>query len=324
MSDARVQNIVLAIEREEQRLRVRHGWLAHQNAVGLAVVALGVGTFGASSWGFLTGRVPAWLCVVLNALAMSWLREVEHDLIHNLFFARQPRVKRALMALLWPFLGAVPNPFFRREMHLLHHRASGTVEDYEERILGNGMRWGPLKVLASLEPGFASLFRHSELRQMAFYQPTRAVRAMFPFGLMYLALLHAGLAWGALWLTGWQMPAGFQDVGRVLWPLWVLLVMPAYLRQACLSVISSNMHYAGDVPGALHETQVVNAWWLFPMNLFCANFGSTHAIHHFVVGQPFYIRQLVRRAAHQAMRAEGVRFNDGASVLRGNRWNRTP
>ena len=102
----------------------------------------------------------------------------------------------------------------------------------------------------------------------------------------------------------------------------VVFLLPNQLRQVCVQVLSSSMHYHGDVTNQLEETQVMNAWWLLPLNLFSCNFGSTHSIHHFVVSQPFYLRQMVAREAHAAFRTYGVRFNDPASVLRGNRFER--
>ncbi len=58
----------------------------------------------------------------------------------------------------------------------------------------------------------------------------------------------------------------------------------------------------------------------WPLQLFCFNFGSTHAIHHFVVGQPFYLRQMIAPQAHDVMREIGVRFNDLGTFKRANRW----
>jgi hypothetical protein len=66
---------------------------------------------------------------------------------------------------------------------------------------------------------------------------------------------------------------------------------------------------------------VLNRWYLVPAQLFCVNFGSTHAIHHFVPNEPFYIRQLTARAAHRAMRDNGVRFNDLGTFRRANRYH---
>jgi len=102
----------------------------------------------------------------------------------------------------------------------------------------------------------------------------------------------------------------------------VVLVGPNVLRTFCLHFVSSNMHYYGDVePGnVIQQTQVLNPWWLWPLQAFCFNFGSTHAIHHFVVKEPFYIRQMTAPVAHRVMREMGVRFNDFGTFARANRW----
>jgi hypothetical protein len=57
------------------------------------------------------------------------------------------------------------------------------------------------------------------------------------------------------------------------------------------------MHYYGDVElgNVIQQTQVLTPWWMMPFQLFCFNFGSTHAIHHFVVKEPFYIRQMTHQ-----------------------------
>jgi hypothetical protein len=84
------------------------------------------------------------------------------------------------------------------------------------------------------------------------------------------------------------------------------------------------MHYYGDVEegNIIQQTQVLNTWWTIPFHIFCFNFGATHAIHHFVVNEPFYIRQLTAAKAHEVMRKNGVRFNDVGTFLRANRWGK--
>jgi hypothetical protein len=81
------------------------------------------------------------------------------------------------------------------------------------------------------------------------------------------------------------------------------------------------MHYYGDVtPGnVLEQTQVLNARRFLPLQLFCFNFGSTHAIHHFVANEPFYVRQWTAAAGHAALRENGVPFNDLGTFRRANR-----
>jgi hypothetical protein len=55
-----------------------------------------------------------------------------------------------------------------------------------------------------------------------------------------------------------------------------------------------------------------------------ANFGAEHLIHHFVVGQPFWVRHLVRHAAWKALEAHGVRVNDWGVISRANRYGAYP
>jgi hypothetical protein len=85
------------------------------------------------------------------------------------------------------------------------------------------------------------------------------------------------------------------------------------------------MHYFGDVESGnvIQQTQILNIWWTFPLQLFCFFFGWTHAIHHFVVNETFYIRHLTRKNAHKIMKENGVRFNDLGTFKRANRYNDT-
>jgi hypothetical protein len=128
------------------------------------------------------------------------------------------------------------------------------------------------------------------------------------------ATLGAPIAWSATTLSVMAM----VNVAVVV------LVGPNVLRTFCLHFVSSNMHYYGDIePGnVIQQTQVLNPWWLWPLQAFCFNFGSSHAIHHFVVKEPFYIRQLTVPFAHRVMREMGVRFNDFGTFTRANRWTR--
>ena len=48
--------------------------------------------------------------------------------------------------------------------------------------------------------------------------------------------------------------------------------------------------------------------------------GATHIVHHYVPGQPFYIRELVYRRVKELMISKGVRINDFGIVCRANRY----
>ena len=114
-------------------------------------------------------------------------------------------------------------------------------------------------------------------------------------------------------------PAGLVDLFDALMVLWV---GPNVIRQACLALVSSYSHYYGDIPenDVFYQNQILDHPLLWPAQLYCCNFGSTHIIHHFVVQQPFYLRQMVARAAHAEMLRQGVRRNDFGVVARANRW----
>jgi len=144
------------------------------------------------------------------------------------------------------------------------------------------------------------------------------------YGLCYLFVVFHGLN-AVVPLFGYEMlwSQGIVDAMPLVNLLAVIWVIPNFIRSFSLQFVSSNMHYYGDIDprDVIKQTQVLNPWWMVPFQLFCCNFGSTHAIHHFVVKEPFYIRQLTSKTAHKVMKEVGVRFNDVGTFKRMNRWN---
>jgi hypothetical protein len=104
------------------------------------------------------------------------------------------------------------------------------------------------------------------------------------------------------------------DVLAVAW------VLPNYLRQAALQIVSSNVHYCqSEATTVRDETQVLRPLFLWPLQAFCFNFGTTHSFHHYVVEQPFYVRQLIAPWVLPALAKYGHRFNDTGTFRRANR-----
>jgi hypothetical protein len=139
----------------------------------------------------------------------------------------------------------------------------------------------------------------------------------------YFFLAHYAIHFiSAFFNLGYQSPAVLEAQFKWINPLVFILILPNLFRMFCLHFITSNMHYYGDVESGnvMQQTQVLNKWYFIPMQLFCFNFGSTHAIHHFVVNETFYVRQMTAAKAHKVMREQGVRFNDVASIKRANRF----
>lgn len=325
---AHIREVVMARGAE---LRQRYPFLRHQDFIGAAILAFALAGMVSSALLYLNDVLPGWACLLLNAFFASLTHELEHDLIHSMYFRKRKVPHNLMMALVWLARPSTINPWVRRHLHLNHHKVSGTEADMEERAITNGEPWGIARLLMVGDNVMSSLIRmlrarswkHRKfilVRTLKVYAPL----ALLNWGTWYVflgfhaingvsALLGAPVAWSDTTL------AVMHGVDIAV----VVLVGPNVLRTFCLHFVSSNMHYYGDVePGnVIQQTQVLNPWWLWPLQAFCFNFGSTHAIHHFVVKEPFYIRQMTAPVAHRVMREMGVRFNDIGTFARANRWH---
>lgn len=324
----RARRIAETIRKAEQRLRARYPILNYQNFLGALILLVSASCFIFTSILYVQGIIPAWACILLNAIFTSILHELEHDLIHNLYFRTRPLIKHTMMLLVWVFRGNTINPWYRRHLHLLHHRESGNSVDLEERLIGNGMRYGFFRLLSTVDGLIGSLLRWGELTKVPACSPGGLFRAGLPmmalFWLVWYGWLILNGAMLAMGLMGFIQPTA-DWLTALTWILNVAVVIyaaPNLLRSACLNLISSSMHYYGDVRSTLQQTQVLNHWIFWPLQIFCFNFGSTHALHHFVIVQPFYLRQMVARVAHKAMKEHGVRFNDFGTFTRINRYQK--
>lgn len=328
-------------------LRARHPWLRHQNTIGVTILVASLLGMVGSGWLYVEGVIPWWVCVPVTAIFASFIHELEHDLIHHMYFRDRPWANNLMLLLGWLARASTVSPFVRRNLHLHHHKFSGTKSDLEERGITNGVRWGLRRLLMTGDNMLAVILRPVEMigatrAYIKAQQPASKAealrmgrvqaRAYWPIGNLYYLAFHS---WVVLHAVQWAAPLLGVDID---WPQWmpqlmagldifgVVYALPCLLRTFCLHFISSNMHYYGDVEArnVMQQCQVLNPWWLWPMQLFCFNFGSTHAIHHFAVKEPFYIRQWNAGIAHQVMREMGVRFNDFGTFVRANRFHHHP
>jgi hypothetical protein len=313
-----------------QQLRERHPWLKHQNAIGAGILALSLlGMIGCAA-AYAYGVLPAWACIALVAIFASFTHELEHDLIHWMYFRRQPVVHHLMMALVWLARPSTVNPWARRHLHFNHHKFSGSEQDIEERAITNGERWGVRRLIMVGDNVQSVLLRlHKAPPGRRKKMLLRAAAGYFPLGWLNWSAWYCFLGFhaisGASALLGHDIAwsAGTLRAMHALDFVTVVLIAPNVLRTFCLHFVSSNTHYYGDVEAdnVIQQTQVLNPRWMLPLQLFCFNFGATHAIHHFVVKEPFYIRQMTAPTAHKVMREMGVRFNDTGTFRRANRWN---
>lgn len=330
MTDAqKTAHIKKTVSAAGDALRQRHPWLAHQNAIGMGILIVALAGMVGSAALYLQGVIAWWLCLPLVAFFASLTHELEHDLIHLMYFRKRPVVHNLMMGLVWLARPSTINPWIRRHLHLHHHKHSGTEQDIEERAITNGERWGLRRFIMTGDGILAILLRLNKApnARLRARMLLRGLAAYFPLGWVHWGLWYVFLGFhaisGGAALMGSPVAWSAETLSAMaaLNALVVVWIGPNVLRGFCLHFVSSNMHYFGDVEDGniVQQCQVLNPWWLLPFQAFCFNFGSTHAIHHFVVKEPFYIRQLTAPAAHRVMRDMGVRFNDFGSFRRANR-----
>ena len=326
---AHIREVVLA---KGVELRQRYPILKHQDALGAGFLAFALAGMIGSAALYMTGHMAWWACLLLNAFFASLTHELEHDLIHSMYFRKQRVPHNLMMGLVWMARPSTINPWIRRHLHLNHHKVSGTETDMEERAITNGESWGFARLLMigdNIMSAFIRMLRAKTWthkfsiikRTLKVYAPL----ALVHWGAWYVFLgFHAANGIASLMGAPIEWSATTLSVMQVIDIAAVVIIGPNVLRTFCLHFISSNMHYYGDVElgNVMQQCQVLNAWWLWPLQAFCFNFGSSHGIHHFVVKEPFYIRQMTVPVAHKVMREMGVRFNDFGTFGRANRFER--
>lgn len=324
----KIKNIQKSIRLADTELRGKYSFLKHQNTIGLCICVLSLAGMIGAGLAYITGMISAWLCILVATVFASISHELEHDLIHKLYFKKNRLVQNAMMAIVWLMRPNTVNPWYRRTIHINHHKKSGTEDDIEERVLGNGMEFGFKRILISLD-GFLSIsLRRKELRSMKGYRYLQFVLRGAPLAHIFIACFYSFVAFHAYnyFAPGLALstnyPLWLTSVVSVLNVLAVVWILPNALRAFCLNSITTLMHYYGDVDSLLKQCQVMNHWALLPVHVLSFNFGVTHTIHHFLVTQPFYLRQMVARKVLPVMKENGIRFNDFSSLFRANRFKK--
>lgn len=313
-SRARSRRVRAAILAEDARLRaawplLRAEW---QSAVAAALWAACLLTMALLGAGYARGMLPAWAVIPCAALAASLLHELEHDLIHGQYFRGRP-MSDVMLAGIWAAKLSL-NPWTRRGWHLNHHRRSGQVDDVEERMIGLGVRSFAARAVISVLPWVGVLLVRRVTAEAAAASGGRAPRIRHRGALCSLERLVEHV--DTLFLLAPALAAAAVAAGvggaaaRAFLVAWAV---PNVLRHFCLVTMSSLSHYYEDIaPGDVsQQNQILRHWALTPLQLFCANFGAEHVIHHYVVHQPFWMRHFVRHRAWQVLEAKCVRRRGG-------------
>jgi len=122
--------ICRSIRDAEASLRERYSVLQYQDTLGLALWAGSLLCMALLATAYWRQWLSIPVVIVAMALPLSILHEMEHDIIHNLYFRKAPIVQDFMFLTIW-LAKLHGNPWFRRELHLKHHL--GNLHDCVER-----------------------------------------------------------------------------------------------------------------------------------------------------------------------------------------------
>lgn len=322
-----IKTIVRAIKNEEKAIRARYRWLAHQDILGLSITMLSFFSLIGLATLYYFALIPAWLCVIAAAVVTSISHEIEHDLIHKQYYSKRPYLHNFMMLVVWIMRPNTINPWYRRKIHLHHHNTSGTQQDLEERLVGNGIKNPLLRGLVIVDGLMGLIINNVRFkREIDGFSFSRVFNAGFPITTAYFVILYSVIVFHltALFIPLENyLPSVALSLVQVFNFLMVVLILPNIIRSTSLNFVTSSMHYYGGVNNVFEQTHVLTSRLFALFHLFCFNFGKTHTIHHYVPNQPFYIRQLISKKVNDIMAKEGVRFNDFHSIRNANAYPET-
>jgi len=313
----RINTIRKAIYSEDKRLRTKYTWLEHQDALGMAwFVGSLVGMASVSAL-YIYGHMAWYLALPLMGVLVSFLHELEHDLIHDMYFKEQKWVQHVMFAFIWASkLNA--NPWWRKPMHLKHHKTSGQVDDIEERLIGLGLPLGFKRLAVTLSPLGSFLVMNGVAADSKAMESKPLLHIMWTSLLNLPVVLPSHLCLAVLFFPSYVS----ENVYTFCSNMCVLFFFSNMLRQASLQIVSTGVHYYGDIPekNVFFQNQVIDHWLFYPLQAFCFNFGVSHILHHYVTRQPFYLRQMCAPQVMKTLRSQGVRFNDLKIYARDHRY----
>ena len=314
----KINSIRKVIYAEDKRIREKYPLLQHQNAIGMTWFVLSFGLVVTSCYLYYINILPWYFLIPLVGRFVSILHELEHDLIHDMYFKEQKWIQHIMFAVIW-ISKVNANPWWRKPMHLKHHKTSGQLDDIEERLIGLGEPIGLKRLLITLSP----LGTYTVMLKIA--KDSKRMNSLPGLDILKLSLVNLpiltpfNLAFFALFMPG-LLPEYYYNIAFYAC---MFLYFPNMLRQACLQIVSTGCHYFGDIPdkNVYFQNQVLNHWIFYPLQMFCFNFGATHISDHYVTRQPFYLRQIVASAVLVELKKQGVRFNDLQIFQRDHRFH---
>ncbi|MCB1178242.1 MAG: fatty acid desaturase, partial [Leptospiraceae bacterium] len=134
----------------EKREKRKNTFLKYQDEIGAAIFFLSIFGMVGSSFLYIKGILSFWVVIPINAIFASFLHELEHDLIHGMYY-KEKLMEKIMMYGVWIFRGNTPDPYYRKKIHLHHHKESGQFSDIEEQMIGNGMKYNFKRFLVMID-----------------------------------------------------------------------------------------------------------------------------------------------------------------------------
>lgn len=266
----------------EDEIRKKYLWLKYQDAIALVIFVVSVMII-AMSWGFyLICSVKSFLficfIIFIIAFATSILHELEHDLIHNLYFKSNIEIQNIMFTVIW-FAKLHGHPWFRKDLHLKHHLISGQIDDAEERLIGLGLPLGWKRLIITAHPIGMPIVTESIEKDCLWFRAGKMNWTSLPTAFIFFFLFKSLLLFLLIrqffpsLLSFFPIPSLFIEY---LWHLNILWVFPNILRQSCLHLMSNATHYYGDIPAKslFYQNQILDHPLVFPFQMLCCNFGK--------------------------------------------------
>ncbi|CAF1401885.1 unnamed protein product [Rotaria sp. Silwood1] len=325
------REICRAIKQSDAALREEYPFLYHQDWICAIIFTSSLLLMSLFSYLYLSGYISAMLTIVFIALPLSLLHELEHDIIHNLYFKQHRWIQNLMFTFIW-VAKLHGSPWYRRQLHLKHHLLSGQINDVEERIIGLGLPPNYKRMAVSIHP-FGGLLVSDDISKDAKYLDLVKMKLHnAPMALIFFFITRTFFVYNFLFFIYSYLNydidtiRGIHTFYPIIHNLAVCLCFPNLLRQGCLVLMSSACHYFNDIPlnTVFYQNQILDSWYVLPFQIFCFNFGATHIVHHHVVSQPFYIRHFTARQVKDLMVKLGIRNNDFGILWRNNHYTIDP
>lgn len=280
------------IRKAESELKEKYPILKKQDFLGMTIflvslimiVFSAIFYYQASVWFPTLPSTTSTLIVIISvAFWTSMLHELEHDIIHNLYFKSSRWVQDLMFACIW-VSKLHGNPWFRRDLHLKHHIISGQINDAEERLIGLGLPLGWKRMAVTMHPVGSTIVTMDIVKDCEFLNVKKMNLSSAPivtiFVLFFKLFSFYVLLQGLVSLyhneVAEQMLLRYPILWSLVWDFNMILVIPNILRQSSLQLMSNVTHYYADIPdkSVYYQNQILDHWICVPFQLLCCNFGK--------------------------------------------------